>query len=101
MKPVASGDTPELISTKTYKLINLLPTDKQQGSQEQLTIDGSTLTGPHKISIMHIFRGLFIYLFIFISKIVYLVCVWDELNFPAYLHFQFIFATSHGSHCIF
>ena len=95
MKPVASRDTPELILTKTYKLINLLPTDKQQGSQEQLTIYGSTLTGPHKISIMHIFRGPFSF------EIVYLVCVWYELNFPAYLHFQFIFATIYGSHYIF
>ena len=30
-----------------------------------------------------------------------LVCVWDELNFSAYLHFQLIFATIQGSYCTF
>ena len=31
----------------------------------------------------------------------HLVCVWDELNFSAYLCFQFIFATIHKCHYIF
>ena len=29
------------------------------------------------------------------------VCIWDELNFLVYLHFQLIFATIHISHYIF
>jgi len=26
-------------------------------------------------------------------------CVWDELNFSAYFHFQYIFATIHEFYC--
>ena len=29
------------------------------------------------------------------------LCVWNELNFSAYLHFQFIFATIYESYCTF
>ena len=37
----------------------------------------------------------------FFIYFLFLLWVWDKLNFSAYFHFQIIFATIHGSHCTF
>ena len=48
-----------------------------------------------------VFESNFVLDFFFLLQIIYSVCVWDEMIFSIYFHFQLIFATIHESHSIF